>query len=330
MTLGLGPETIQQAAHLLQNGGVVALPTETVYGLGANALNPAAVARVFAIKQRPSFDPLIVHVPDAEAAFALSAQVPEVALQLSDAFWPGPLTLVLKKQSTVPDLVTSGLDTVALRVPSHPVMQQVLRKSGLPIAAPSANPFGKTSPTTAEHVRYALGDAVDLIVDGGPCATGVESTVVHCSEEPVILRPGGVPREAIEQIIGPCPLVNELISELVHDTPDAASPATPSPGMLAQHYAPDTPLHRVSELPDPLPSGSGVLSLLPMELPGAEVEVLSPTGDLNEAAANLFAAMHRLDALGRVGTVTQIFAVAVPEKGLGAAINDRLRRAGTR
>lgn len=311
---------IADAARRIRAGGLVALPTETVYGLGANALDPRAAARIFEAKQRPFFDPLIVHVPDLTAARALVTMIPENAVQLAERFWPGPLTLVLEKQTVVPDIVTAGLPTVAIRVPAHPVALALLRAAGCPIAAPSANPFGRISPTTAEHVREQLGDKVDLILDGGPCRVGVESTVLSLVETtPVLLRHGGVPVEELEAVIGPIAIGNSSAD----DAPQQG------PGMLTQHYAPRTPLEivadwsKVSGGPD-----VGVLTLHECERArefGA-VEVLSRAGDLTEAAANLFAAMRRLDARG----LRVILAEPAPETGLGRAINDRLRRAAAK
>jgi len=295
----------------------VALPTETVYGLGADALNPQAVARIFEVKQRPFFDPLIVHVPDLEAARDLVTQVPEAAEELARRFWPGPLTLVLEKRSIVPDLVTAGLPTVAIRVPAHPVAQELLRAAGCPIAAPSANLFGRISPTTAEHVREQLGSLVDIIVDGGPCRVGVESTVLSLVESPpVLLRHGGVPLEDLAAVVGRIEQPN---------TTDDAGPL-PGPGMLTQHYAPRTPLRLVTNWDDVAgDEGVGVLAFERFERGGefGRTEILSPTGGLAEAAANLFAAMRRLDSAG----LRLILAQLAPDQGLGRAINDRLQRA---
>jgi len=311
------PETILEAASLLQRGGLVAFPTETVYGLGSDALNPAAVARIFEAKQRPFFDPLIVHVADRFQA-AKIAEISEKASVLMEAFWPGPLTLVMKKKDGVPDLVTSGLSTVAVRVPAHPVALALLRASGCPVAAPSANPFGFLSPTTAAHVEDALGSKVDMILDGGACSTGVESTIidVSCDVSFVLLRPGGIPVEDIEKITGPLDV-------------SAQNSGKPSaPGQLEQHYAPRTPLEILSIekiLTDSRLEKAGVLiwknPLKPLRT--RALEVLSPEGSLIEAAQNLFAALHRLDESGS----EVILAEPVPETGLGRAIMDRLRKA---
>lgn len=313
-------EQIAEAARRIRAGGLVALPTETVYGLGANALDPRAAARVFDAKQRPFFDPLIVHVPDLDAARALATTMPATAVQLAERFWPGPLTLVLEKQPIVPDIVTAGLPTVAIRVPAHPVALALLRAAGCPIAAPSANPFGRISPTTAGHVREQLGDKVDLILDGGPCRVGVESTVLSLVDSrPMLLRHGGVPVEELEAVIGPI----AIATSSGDNAPQSA------PGMLPQHYAPRTPLQIIDKW-NSVTGGRdvGVLALQwcdRFDEFGA-VEVLSESGDLTEAAANLFAAMRRLDARG----LRVILAELAPETGLGRAINDRLRRAAAK
>jgi len=306
---------IEKAARIIQEGGLVAFPTETVYGLGADALNPMAVARVFEVKQRPHFDPLIVHVADLRQAEIMVQKFPSLAVKLAEAFWPGPLTLVLEKSSLIPDLVTSSLPTVALRVPDHPFALSLIRESGRPLAAPSANPFGGVSPTTAEHVRLSLGEKVDLILDGGPCRVGVESTVLSLTGKiPVLLRPGGVSLEEIQALIG------EVSLSLGGGMPQA-------PGQLPSHYAPSTPLRFMDQLPaSPLPGRWGLLSFLPV--PGtdsfATVEVLSTDGNLREAAANLFSSLRKLDGMKLDG----ILALSFPEVGLGRAINDRLKRAG--
>jgi L-threonylcarbamoyladenylate synthase len=306
---------IQKAAQIIQEGGLVAFPTETVYGLGADALNPLAVAGIFQAKNRPQFDPLIVHVADMRQAEILVARFPEKALRLIEKFWPGPLTLVLPKSSLVPDIVTSSLPTVAIRVPNHPMALELIRESGRPIAAPSANLFGQVSPTTAEHVRRSLGEKVDLILDGGPCVIGLESTVISfVGKEPVLLRPGGVPLEEIQALIGPVAL----------DTGSGEKPL--GPGQLLNHYAPRTPL-LFRDPSQPLPSGKKI-GLLAFQNPSDPapyfcVEVLSEKGDLKEAAAGLFAALRRLDE----NNLDFILAHPMTPQGLGLAINDRLKRA---
>jgi len=312
---------IEVAATALRAGEVVAFPTETVYGLGADALNERAVAQVFAIKNRPQFDPLIVHLPDKAVVPQYAAAIDARAAALMERFWPGPLTLVLRKRPIIPDLVTAGLDTVALRVPAHPVALALLRAVGVPIAAPSANPFGYVSPTTAVHVQEMLGDAIGLILDGGPCMVGVESTVCALTnEEAVVLRPGGVTVEEIEAVIGPVRIASTL-------QPDARSPGT-----LPRHYSPHVPLTLLApgeDIPRPRQGERvGILLLKPRpEVEGYTlVAVLSRDGDLTEAAANLFAVLRRLDSLGLEGVIVE----SVPERGLGRAIMDRLRRAAVR
>lgn len=319
---------IERAALVLRSGGLVAFPTETVYGLGANALDDRAVARIFEVKQRPRFDPLIVHIADPDRVEELVAEFPPAARRLADRFWPGPLTLVLPKKPVVPDLVTAGCPTVALRIPDHPLAQALLRAVDLPIAGPSANPFGRISPTTAEHVREQLGDQIDLVLDGGPCRVGVESSVLQLSEDrPILLRPGGTTLEEIEEVIGK---VTVLVSD--HASTSFESGRRVSPGMLPQHYAPRTPLvlqtrETASADEDAAANGRRV-GLLAFRARGdfttlARVEILSPDGNLREAAANFFAALRRLDAAG----LDLIVAELLPETGLGRALNDRLRRA---
>ncbi len=308
---------VGDAAEILRFGGVVAFPTETVYGLGANAFNRRAVARVFEIKNRPHFDPLIVHVADRRQARCLVKDFPADAWKLAERFWPGPLTLVLPKIDSLPGLVTAGLPSVAIRVPNHAVALAMLWETGVPVAAPSANPFGMVSPTTAEHVRDQLGDQVDLILDGGPCPVGVESTIVSfCGPRPTLLRAGGLPVEEIEAVIGPL------------DVPAAEEKVPLSPGRLPRHYAPRTPLILGSEN-DPLPFEGrlGLLCLKPPREAGrfAAVEALSRNGDLHEAAARLFAAMRRLDRMN----LDYIVARPVPNHGIGQALMDRLTRASS-
>ena len=302
---------VTRAAEALASGEIVAFPTETVYGLGADARNAAAVNKVFAAKARPRFNPLIVHVPDLAAAERL-ALFNESARALAAAFWPGPLSLVLPKrpESGIADLVTAGLDTIALRVPDHPVAQALLTASGFPLAAPSANRSGAVSPTAAEHVAAELGDIPALILDGGATTRGIESTVVRASEgAPVLLRLGATPREDIEAVLGsPLP-----------SAPDGAAIA--SPGQLDRHYAPATPLRlgATDVAPD-----EALLAFGPNPPHGARKTLnLSVGGDLQEAAVNLFASLRALDACG----AEAIAVMPIPDEGLGEAINDRLRRA---
>ncbi len=309
------PGAIALAAAVLSDGGLVAFPTETVYGLGADALNPIAVARIFESKGRPRFDPLIVHVADEAQLGELVVDLPPNALALANRFWPGPLTLVLPKKAVVPDIVTAGLATVAVRIPAHPVALDLIRQTQRPIAAPSANRFGRISPTYAAAVNEELGDAMNLVLDGGPCRIGVESTVIFFADnQPLLLRPGGLAVEEIEAIVGPV-----VIPELTEEQPL-------SPGRLPAHYAPRTPLAIwFGDNVATLGKRVGLLALQPPLNPRrfVAVEILSKDGDLIEAAANLFAALRRLDRLG----LDLILAEPVPNRGIGLALNDRLRRA---
>lgn len=306
---------IQKAAEILRSGGVVAFPTETVYGLGADAFNERAVAQIFEIKNRPYFDPLIVHVSQFSDVEGI-ASIPDTARILSSAFWPGPLTLVLKKKKGIPDLVVSGLNTVAVRMPAHPVALELIRTAKTPIAAPSANPFGYLSPTTAQHVEGQLGDRIEMILDGGPCRTGVESTIVDLSgDRPTLLRPGGIPPEEIEKLIGP---LNRKVSSL-HPS---------APGQLAQHYSPRKPLRILSIEEMKEHSSLSHAGILFFKKPSQTFswmvsETLSAGGDSKEAAANFFSALHRLDQ----SKAEIIFAEPIPESGLGLAMMDRLRKA---
>lgn len=304
--LSADPAGIARAAALLRSGGLVAFPTETVYGLGGDATDDLAVARIFDAKGRPRFNPLIAHVPDLAAAERL-AVFDDRARRVAAAFWPGPLTLVLPLRAGggLSDLVTADLPTVAIRVPAHPVAQALLRAFGGPLAAPSANPSGKVSPTRADHVLEGLSGRIAAVVDGGACAVGVESTILGLEGAPALLRPGGVPAEALEALLGPLATGG-----------DGAKPN--APGQLASHYAPGAAvrLNAADLRPGEVRLGFG---------PGEGGLTLSASGDLVEAAANLFHLLRQADALaGPGGTI----AVApIPEAGLGRAINDRLRRA---
>src|SRR5579875_1516234 len=308
---------IARAAGLLRAGRLVAFGTETVYGLGADATDERAVAAIFAAKGRPRFNPLICHYPDPAAALADVAAGP-LARRLAEVFWPGPLTLVLRRAPRCPValLASAGLDTLAVRVPGHPVALALLRETGRPVAAPSANRSGRVSPTTAEHVLAELGGRIDAVLDSGPAPVGVESTVLDLGGElPILLRPGGATREAIEAAIGP-----------VGDPPHGAGVAPRSPGLLAAHYAPELPLRLDAEAVNP---DEALLAFGP-PLAGARLTYeLSRSGDLAEAAARLFAGLRRLDAEGRRRGVAGIAAMPVPETGLGLAIVDRLRRAAS-
>ena len=309
--LALDGAGLARAAKFLRGGGLVAFPTETVYGLGADATDDRAVARIFAAKGRPGFNPLIVHVSDRKSA-ARHVEMTPLAEILADRFWPGPLTLVLhrKASSKLSRLVSAGLETVAVRMPAHGGARDLLRLTSRPIAAPSANASGRLSPTAATHVKDSLGRRVGLILDGGRCSVGLESTVLDATGAvPVLLRPGGVCADAIEAIIG------KRVPRL---TEDDGAPA--SPGMLLSHYAPCLPLRLDAEAAAP---GEALLGFGP----GSAAPTLSASGDLIEAAANLFWMLHALDDPSRHRGI----AVApVPEHGLGLAINDRLRRAARR
>jgi L-threonylcarbamoyladenylate synthase len=317
--LPAGEAAVAAAARSLADGGLVAFPTETVYGLGADATNPAAIARLYQAKGRPSFNPLIAHVRDLAAA-RLIARFETRAIALAEAFWPGPLTLVLPKtrDCAVADLATAGLDSVAIRVPAHPLARAILRAFGGPVVAPSANLSGHVSPTTAAHVQSDLAGRIDLIVDGGAVAVGVESTIVGCFDAPMLLRPGGVPRGEIERVLGRA-LVQPPDQDADNDTSQPLAP-----GMLASHYAPRTPVRLNAER---IEAGEALLAFGPGAVPGTDrataVMNLSAQGDLNEAAANLFGYLRALDAKG----ARAIAVMPVPDDGLGEAINDRLRRA---
>jgi L-threonylcarbamoyladenylate synthase len=308
---------ICRAAEIIRQGGIVAFPTETVYGLGADAFSSLAVARIFEVKKRPRFDPLIVHITHQREVERLVTDIPPNAKKLIERTWPGPLTIVLAKREEVPDIVTAGLSSVAIRMPKHPMALRLIEEAGCPIAAPSANPFGYVSPTTAEHVRDQLGDQIDHILDGGPCEVGVESTIISFLEErPRLLRPGGLPLEEIESIIGKVGVF--LTGKL---KPSA-------PGMLPRHYAPRTPILFDRDEEKLFSKRKKKIGFLALQEPRNaskfdHIEILSKRGDLREAAANLFGAIRRLDVLG----LDLILAEPIPEIGLGRAIMDRLRRA---
>lgn len=318
------PETLARAAELIRAGGIVAFPTETVYGLGANALDPVAVARIYQAKGRPSYNPLIVHLPDEAAARRLVTHWPREAEQLARRWWPGPLTLVLPKAPQIPVEVTAGLATVALRVPAHPVAHALLQRTGLPLAAPSANRSGEVSPTTAAHVERSLGERVPLILDAGPTTVGIESTVVDLSgARPVLLRPGMISREALTEVIGPVELARSL---------DSAGAARPSPGMLERHYAPRAPLVLFQHASEPAvrealatgtPSGglSGAVCWSGATIGADLLERLPPEPE--GYARELYGALHRMDDQG----ATIILVERPPAGSAWDAIRDRLGRA---
>ena len=309
---------VTAAARCLAEGGLVAFPTETVYGLGTDAANARAIARLYEAKGRPLFNPLIAHVGDIGAGMRI-ARFDATAQKLAEAFWPGPLTLVLPKTSdcAVADLATAGLDTIAIRVPAHPVARAILRAFGGPVVAPSANLSGHVSPTSAAHVQSDLMGRIDLIVDGGAVPVGVESTIVGCFDTPMLLRPGGLPRGEIERVLG------RALLRPAEDV-DEGTGQPLAPGMLASHYAPRT---RVRLNAGDVEAGEALLAFGPDSVPGAEaasaVMNLSARGDLAEAAANLFGYLRALDTKG----ARAIAVMPVPHHGLGEAINDRLRRA---
>jgi L-threonylcarbamoyladenylate synthase len=305
------PKAISKAADILRAGGLVAFPTETVYGLGADAANGEAVARLYAAKGRPSFNPLIAHVGTLALAHKLG-RLDAKAERLADELWPGPLTLVLPRRPEFPisDLALAGLDTVALRMPAHPVAQALLTEFGGPIVAPSANRSGHVSPTDAEHVLADLEGSIDLVLDGGPCSVGLESTIVACLDEPTLLRPGGTAREEIERMLGR-PLASNGESD---DT------ALLAPGMLNSHYAPRAKLRLNAKSAE---RGEALLAFGKPASSKGRVLNLSERGDLVEAAANLFSHLRALDASG----AQRIAVMTIPNEGLGEAINDRLARA---
>jgi L-threonylcarbamoyladenylate synthase len=315
--MAAGPDAIDDAARCLRDGGLVAFPTETVYGLGADATNGTAVARLYAAKGRPSFNPLIAHVLDVAAARRL-AKFDVAAERLAATFWPGPLTLVLPRSGDCPvaELATAGLDSIAVRAPGHQVARDILERTGRPVVAPSANRSGHVSPTTAAHVMADLGGRIDLIVDGGPAAVGVESTIVALLDYPVLLRPGGLPRAQIARVLG---------IEIDDISMRGADPeALMAPGMMASHYAPRAKLRLNADRVDACEALLAFGARLPA---GADRAVralnLSPSGDLVEAAANLFSHLRALDAPG----IAKIAVMPIPPSGLGEAINDRLMRA---
>lgn len=314
---------IARAAELLRSGRLVAFPTETVYGLGANALDSNAVARIYAVKGRPAASPLIVHVASIEMAQSLVANWPELAARLARQFWPGPLTLVLEKKPAVPDIVTAGLPTVGLRMPAHPVALALILAAGTPLAAPSANRFTELSPTTADHVRHGLGADVDLILDGGPCEVGIESTVLSLGElRPRLLRPGGISRAQLEAIIGPIAVAQ-----------DGRTGAHPAPGMHPRHYSPRTALYLVEngELPEGLPGdnpGKGIYlqHQHPPSRIGAGLIIHQMPQSSADYAATLYDALHQADAQN----YSRIIVDLPPLTPEWEAIHDRLKRAATK
>lgn len=309
---------IDQVADSLQNEKVAAIPTETVYGLAGNIFSEKAIRRIYEVKQRPLFNPLIVHIADVSEMGKVASSIPPLAQALAEKFWPGPLTLLLPKKDTVPDIITAGKDTVAVRVPNHPVTLALLQRLPFPLAAPSANPFGSISPTTAEHVAAYFKDEFPFILEGGPCKKGIESTIIGFNEEgAIIYRYGSLAIEEIESITG---TLQEYIRN--EENPDA-------PGMLLRHYAPATKTILSSDIEKNISENLGKrIGLLlfndqHQSNQVAVVETLSANGSMEEAASNLYAAMHRLDH----NDLDIIIAERFPDKGLGRSINDRLQRA---
>lgn len=308
---------INKAVRFLKRGDLVGIPTETVYGLACNALDTDAVLKIFEVKNRPSFDPLIVHIPNIARLDKLVYDLPENAEILAAAFWPGPLTLLLQKQECIPDVVTSGLSSVAIRIPDHPMALELLKALDFPLAAPSANPFGYVSPTLAQHVEDQLGERIPYVLDGGPCRIGIESTIIGFHKgKTIIHRLGGMTLENIEDIVGPVEVSKQSTSR-----PSA-------PGMLESHYAPRQQVFLGSwvQYSDKLTPES--VAMIRFKEPDPEFDmsrqmILSETGDLHEAAKNLFSTLRYFDK----SSINYIIAELMPEKGLGRAINDRLRRA---
>ena len=309
---------IHKAKTILEKNELVAIPTETVYGLAGNIYNETAIKKIFKTKKRPLFNPLIVHIHDKKQLQEIAIEIPEKAQQLANAFWPGSLTLVLKKNSTVPDIITAGKDTVAVRVPNHPLTLELLKSLDFPLAAPSANPFGSISPTTAQHVADYFPNDLQLVLDGGNCQNGIESTIIGFeNKEPVLYRLGSLSVEEIEAVIGKIQIKNNN-----EKSPNA-------PGMLSRHYAPKTKTILVKNVVDELkfhPNKKiGVLlfqNLITNPII-TSTEILSEKGDLKQAMSNLYAAMHRLDKQN----LDIIIAEKFPENDLGKSINDRLQRA---
>lgn len=309
---------LNKAKKTLLDNNIIAIPTETVYGLAGNAYNENALKLIFNLKKRPLYNPLIVHIRSKEFLNKVACDIPDMALKLADKFWPGPLTLVLKKQPHIPDLVTAGKETVAVRVPNHPVALALLETIEFPLAAPSANPFGSISPTCAEHVFNYFGNTLEVILEGGECKNGVESTIIGFQDNhPILYRHGSIPVEEIEQITGKLSITTSNNS-----TPN-------SPGMLSRHYAPATTTYLTKNVNELLKSFDGKkigLLLFRKELPknpNIIQEVLSKDGNLREATKKLYAALHRLDKFN----LDVIIAEEFPNKGLGKTLNDRLKRA---
>lgn len=307
--------SVSEAARLLKEGEVVAIPTETVYGLAGNAFEPKALAKIFAAKERPTFDPLIVHIADIAQLTDIAKDIPDAAYKLARAYWPGPMTMILPKKDCIPDLCTSGLPSVAVRFPSHPVAQAIIKESGLPLAAPSANLFKHVSPTTAEHVAAQLADRIAGIVDGGACSVGVESSIISLVGEPTVLRPGAVTPEMFAKILG---------EVKVKESTSKPGQAMQAPGQCDTHYKPQVPLY-FGKVPEgfTLPAHTVRIAFGNQDGPIPATVNLSETGDMTEATAKLYAYMHDLD----LPEYDLILVDPIPNTGVGMALNDRLKRA---
>lgn len=307
---------ISKAISILKNEDLVAIPTETVYGLAGNIYSEKAINAIFQTKQRPRFNPLIVHIPSVNYLEKVAAEIPEKAEQLAKAFWPGPLTLVLPKKDSIPDIITAGKDTVAVRVPNHPTTLELLSKLDFPLAAPSANPFNRISPTKPEHVEAYFRDKIEMVLDGGECKSGIESTIIGFEDnEPIIYRLGSTSVEDIEAVIGHIAIKNQK-----EEAPNA-------PGMLAKHYAPKTKIIRVDNIFEAIKKNAGKkIGVLSFKDTYSNVDfqiTLSSEGNLREAASHLYASLHEMDSKGLDLIIAEYF----PNIGLGKSINDRLERA---
>ena len=307
--------SVSEAARLLKDGEVVAIPTETVYGLAGNAFEPKALAKIFAAKERPTFDPLIVHIADIAQLTDIAKDIPDNAYKLAEAYWPGPMTIILPKKDCIPDLCTSALPSVAVRFPSHPIAQAIIKESGLPLAAPSANLFKHVSPTTAEHVAAQLADRIAGIVDGGPCSVGVESSIISLVGEPTVMRPGAITPEMFREVLGEV--------KIKESTSKPGQPML-APGQCDTHYRPQVPLY-FGELPAgyTLPEHTVRIAFGTQAGPIPATVNLSATGDMVEATSKLYAYMHDLDN----PKYDLILVDPIPNTGVGMALNDRLKRA---
>ena len=311
--------SVSEAARLLKEGEVVAIPTETVYGLAGNAFEPKALAKIFAAKERPTFDPLIVHIADIDQLADIAKDIPDEAYKLAEAYWPGPMTIILPKKDCIPDLCTSGLPSVAVRFPSHPVAQAIIKESGLPLAAPSANLFKHVSPTTAEHVAAQLADRIAGIVDGGACSVGVESSIISLAgETPTVLRPGAITPEMFSKVIG---------NVTVKESTSKPGQAMQAPGQCDTHYRPQVPLY-FGEIPEGYKLPARTVRIAFGKQAGAIPATvnLSESGDMTEATSKLYAYMHDLDK----PEYDLILVDPIPNTGVGMALNDRLKRASVK